>query len=92
MMSPAEDLEQRANFYAETRDTMSIWSDDPEYFDGWIEKQAMNGRFGEEIRVKVENGDLAGYEIWAMKDIDPKGDLGSQATEDYCHRFAREEL
>ena len=66
---------------------MSIWSDDPEWFDEWIEGAALNGRLGPEIQAKVEAGELLGYEIWAMKDIDPKGELGSQACEDYCTRF-----
>ena len=66
---------------------MSIWSDDPEWFDEWIERQAMRGRFGPEIKAAVEAGNLAGYEIWAMPEIDPKGDLGSKATQDYCERF-----
>lgn len=65
---------------------MSIWSDDPEYFDEWIEREAMKGRFGAEIQAQVENGDLMGYELWAMKGIDPKGDLGSKAMEDYMMR------
>ena len=66
---------------------MSIWSDDPDWFDEWIEQRAMEGQFGQQIKAKVEEGGLLGYELWAMKDIDPKGDLGTRATEDYCLRF-----
>ena len=69
---------------------MSIWSDNPEWFDEWIEKQALEGKFGEEIKKKVEDGRVVGSDLWAMKDIDPNGKLGSQATEDYCLRFVGE--
>jgi hypothetical protein len=72
---------------------MSIWSDNPEWFDEWIETEAMDGRFGEELRKKVENGDLVGYELW---DLDGKGklpgikndgSLGSEASTAYCERM-----
>jgi len=66
---------------------MSIWSDDPEYFDEWIEQRALKGDFGEEIKTKVLNGDLMGGDLWAMKELDPLGELNRQACEDYSMRF-----
>jgi hypothetical protein len=66
---------------------MSIWSDNPEWFDEWIEAYALDGGLGQELQIKVEQGELTGSDLWAMKDIDPKGELGSQASEDYCTRF-----
>ncbi len=66
---------------------MSIWADNPEYFDEWIENQALKGRFGAEIQAAVESGDLPGYELWGRKDIDPRGDLGCEAEQDYYGRF-----
>ena len=66
---------------------MSIWSDDPEYFDEWILRRALEGQLGQDLQRKAEEGEIEGYEIWAMKDIDPQGKLGSQATEDYCSRW-----
>jgi hypothetical protein len=68
---------------------MSIWSDDPEFFDEWVEKQALKGRFGPEIQALVENDELPGYELWNRKDFDPKGDFGCEAMQDYCERFVR---
>jgi hypothetical protein len=68
---------------------MSLWSDDPEWFDEWIEKQAINGRFGDAIRIAVEEAGMPGWEIWAMPDIDPEGKLGSEAMQDYCERFVQ---
>ena len=68
---------------------MSICSDDPEYFDEWIERRAVDGWFGAEIKAKVENGDLPGYELWPMLDklgFDI-GQLGGEASANYCERF-----
>lgn len=66
---------------------MSLWSDHPEYFDEWIEKRALAGQLGPGLQLAVERGEVAGYEIWAMKEVDPKGELGSRAMQDYCERF-----
>jgi hypothetical protein len=68
---------------------MSVWSDDPEFFDEWIEKRALEGKLGPTIQQDVEAGILAGYEIWSIPDIDPKGDLGCEAMQDYMERFVR---
>lgn len=43
---------------------MSMWAENPEWFDEWLEKQAMTGRFGEEIRKQVIEGEVLGYELW----------------------------
>ncbi len=66
---------------------MSIWSDDPEFFDEWIEKQALNGRFGPEAQKQAEDGDFDVSEAWNKLDVG--GKLGSEATADYCSRFER---
>jgi hypothetical protein len=68
---------------------MSIWSDNPEWFDEWIEERALDGKFGSVIQGRVERGELAGYELWAMHDLDPRGELGTWATEDYMTRWER---
>jgi len=63
---------------------MSIWSENPEWFDAWIEHQAINGYFGSEVQHKVEDGELAGYELW---DLDKDGSLGVEAIRAYCERL-----
>ena len=63
---------------------MSIWSENPEWFDAWIEQQAINGYFGSEVQNKVENGELVGYELW---DLDKNGSLGGEALLAYCERL-----
>ena len=66
---------------------MSIWSDNPEWFDSWIEQQALNGRFGSEVQAKVNEGALCGWELWATPGIDLDGKLGSEACQAYVERL-----
>jgi hypothetical protein len=33
---------------------MSIWSDNPEWFDEWLEKKALSGDFGADLQSKAE--------------------------------------
>ena len=58
-----------------------IWADNPEWFDEWIEEQALDGRFGEEIRIKIDNGEIEPYDLWGLLDKD--GKLGGEAEADY---------
>ena len=67
---------------------MNVWAENPEWFDEWVEKRAIEGRFGPEIQRLVEDGELEGYELWSRAGFDPKGDFGSQALQDFYERFA----
>ncbi len=64
---------------------MSIWRHNPEWFDDWLEQQALDGRFGKELQEQAEAGAFLGYEQWAVLDTD--GKLGAEATEAYCTRL-----
>jgi hypothetical protein len=68
---------------------MSIWSDDPEWFDEWIENRALDGRFGDTIKKQVEEGELPGYELWNLlsKWGFNVGELGNEACIVYSERF-----
>jgi len=35
---------------------MSVWADNPEWFDEWVEKQALKGRFGPAKQAEAEAG------------------------------------
>jgi len=61
---------------------MSVWGNDPEWFDNWIEQKALDGEFGEEVQRKVESEELTADDLW--KD---HLDLGKDAMESYCERF-----
>ena len=61
---------------------MSIWGDNPEWFDEWIEQKALAGEFGEEVRLAVESGDMTADDLW--KD---HLDLGGDAELAYCEGF-----
>ncbi len=61
---------------------MSIWGNDPEWFDNWIEQKALAGEFGEDVRLAVEREDTTADDLW--KD---HLDLGSDAELAYCERF-----
>ncbi|KKM83135.1 hypothetical protein LCGC14_1312480 [marine sediment metagenome] len=63
---------------------MGIWSDNPEWFDEWLEQRALGGQFGKELQQQAETGDFVAYEQWGVLDVD--GSLGSQAMDDYCTR------
>ena len=66
---------------------MSLWGDNPEWFDEWIEKRALSGAFGPIIQKHVEEGELLGYELWVLPELqDRLGDLGTEATADFCER------
>jgi hypothetical protein len=64
---------------------MSIWSDDPEWFDEWLEKQALKGRFGPRFQFEAEQGNFEASEQWTKLDVD--GKLRQEAMSDYCERF-----
>lgn len=65
---------------------MSIWAENPEFFDEWIEEQALDGRFGDDIQKKIENGDMEPYDLW---DLDKDGKLGSEAMGAFCERLMK---
>ena len=64
---------------------MSIWRENPEWFDEWLEERALAGEFGEQLQQQAEAGDFIACEQWAL--LDTNGSLGAQAEEDYCTRF-----
>ena len=67
---------------------MSLWGDNPEYFEEWIEAQALNGKLGAEIQARVENGDLTGFELWRELQNEPQhADLARKAELDFWERF-----
>jgi hypothetical protein len=63
---------------------MSVWGDNPEWFDEWLEKRALEGRFGLEVQARAEAGDFEAYMEWNK--LDPTGELGTEATQDYWER------
>lgn len=63
---------------------MSIWSENPEWFDDWIFEQALDGRLGEEIQKKCENDEIEGYDLW---DLDKDGKLGAEASSCFIERL-----
>jgi len=67
---------------------MSIASDNPEWFEEWLEVQAANGRFGPEVQSQALNGDFDSYEEWDKLDVD--GKLWAEACQDYIERFMHE--
>lgn len=70
---------------------MSLFSDNPEWFDEWIERRALDGDFGVVIRDKVEEGTLIGSDLWEMasnEELFPSSyNLGAEASQDYCERL-----
>lgn len=60
---------------------MSVWGDNPEWFDGWLESEAISGRFGPGIQAQAERGEFEGYKEWSQLDHD--GILGAEALRDY---------
>lgn len=65
---------------------MSVWSESPEWFDEWLEQQALDGRFGPEEQKLAEDGNFNG-DLKAWDRLDTKGDLGQEAMESYCDRW-----
>jgi hypothetical protein len=63
---------------------MSIWRENPEWFDQWILDRAIEGKFGAEFQKRAEEGDLDPSELWSL-DVD--GNLGARAYETYIERF-----
>ena len=61
---------------------MSIWRENPEWFDEWLEQRALAGQFGKQLQQQAEAGDFVAYEQWYLLDTD--GSLGAQAIDDYC--------
>lgn len=71
---------------------MSIWGENPEWFDQWLEKQAENGRFdntkyGPEIKQCREAGDFCGWQWWDKLDTD--GKLGEEALTAFVESYVR---
>ena len=69
---------------------MSIWSENPEWFDQWLEEQAADGRFddtefGPEIKRVLSLGDFCGWSWWDKLDTD--GKLGQEAITAYIERL-----
>lgn len=59
---------------------MRIWANNPEWFDEYAERKALEGWFGPDIQKQVEEGELCGYELWALDD----GHLAEMALERFC--------
>ena len=66
---------------------MNMWSENPEWFDAWLEEQAARGRFGPRLQRLAEDGDFAGYEYWDKLDRD--GQLGQEAMRAFVDHFIR---
>ena len=64
---------------------MSVWSENPEWFDKWLTVRAAEGRFGPELQDLAEVGDFIAQEWWDKLDTD--GKLGEEAMTDYVERF-----
>jgi hypothetical protein len=65
-----------------------LWANNPEFFDGWLEQEALNGRFGPEKQEQAEAGEFNDdYREWERLDKD--GKLSSEATSDFYTRFER---
>ena len=63
---------------------MSLWSESPEWFEDWIAQKAMEGYFGEETRLRFENGNISECELWTNDEFWPLvSPLIRQAEEDY---------
>ena len=62
---------------------MSVWSDDPEWFDDWLTEQALHGRFGPEQQKLAEDGDFDAREWF---NLDTSQDLCQEALEVYYDR------
>ena len=61
---------------------MSIMGDNPEFFDSWLEQQALTGRLGPDEQQKAVNGEFnEDYLAWSR--LDPDGKLASEACRDY---------
>jgi hypothetical protein len=69
---------------------MGLWSDNPEWFDEWIEEYALAGKLGLETQQKVESGEFIGSDLWADL-IKTSGGckLASEAAVAYCERFVQ---
>ena len=74
-------MEPELEFSKTEGGVMSIWSEDPEWFDEWLEQRALEGRFGDEIREIAEAGNFAAWEWWDRLDV--KGELGQEAMTAY---------
>ena len=64
---------------------MSVWGDNPEWFDEWLERRALDGKLGGAIQAIAQNGEFRGYEWWDK--VDTKGHLAQMALIDYYDRF-----
>lgn len=60
---------------------MSVWSENPEWFDEWIIEKALDGYFGEDVQSKVENDEIQSYDLW---ELDKDGKLGAEAMTVFC--------
>ncbi|MCK5016260.1 MAG: hypothetical protein KAS32_04235 [Candidatus Peribacteraceae bacterium] len=65
---------------------MNMWAENPEWFDEWIWEQALDGRLGEEIRLKCENEEIEAYDLW---DYDKDGKLGGEAQGEFMGSISR---
>ncbi len=41
---------------------MSVWSENPEFFDEWLETEALEGRFGTNLKELARSGNFSGWE------------------------------
>ena len=64
---------------------MSLWSENIEWFEEWLEQRALEGEFGEALKQQAEAGEFVAYEQWATLDVD--GSLGARAAQDFCERL-----
>jgi hypothetical protein len=69
--------------------TMSrLWANNPEFFDEWLEGEALKGRFGTEKQRQAEEGIFnEDYKEWSRLDTD--GKLSSETTADFYSRFEK---
>ena len=51
---------------------MSVFGDNPVWFDTWIELEALTGRFGFNLQEQVLMGDVTGSDLWRDRQDVPK--------------------
>ena len=66
---------------------MSLWDENPEWFDEWLEQRALEGEFGEELKQQAQAGEFVAYEQWDGLDI--YGSLGARAEQDFWERLVQ---
>jgi len=65
---------------------MSLLGENPEWFDNWIELEALNGRWGVNLQERVLIGDVVGNDLW--KDRKDISELLEEAETCFLERLA----